>query len=356
MVGTPRSGTTLVQRLACELPGVRMPPETHFFERFAGELLARARFPLAGAAIAAEVGRFLSLPTSHGLDVDAAAVVGRLGGTCDGPWDLFAALVACLAQPLPSPAEPARSAHPGDSPPVTLGEKTPGHVLWWRAATRAAPDLRLVCTVRDPRAVVASNLAAPWAGEAAGCWGEDAHLHFAQVWATHQQQVMAAARTLGPGCLVLRYEDVVTDPNGARQALGRLLALPAGPGHHAAEHPGAGPGHHTAEQPATVPDAPAPVAGISSGIVLPWESWKAAAVGPVDPARAWRWRSSLSDRQAAEVAAVCRRSMGAFGYPPPSAATAAATLLRLGPTRLRHLRGQRRSYATFQRRIDARRL
>ena len=32
MVGTPRSGTTLLQRLACELPGVGMPPETHFFD------------------------------------------------------------------------------------------------------------------------------------------------------------------------------------------------------------------------------------------------------------------------------------------------------------------------------------
>lgn len=34
IVGTPRSGTTLVQRLASELPGVAIPPETHFFSLF----------------------------------------------------------------------------------------------------------------------------------------------------------------------------------------------------------------------------------------------------------------------------------------------------------------------------------
>ena len=33
--GTPRSGTIVTQRLCCELPGVVMPPETHFLHLFA---------------------------------------------------------------------------------------------------------------------------------------------------------------------------------------------------------------------------------------------------------------------------------------------------------------------------------
>ena len=47
IIGTARSGTTLVQRLCAELPGVWVPPETHFWD-----LADRARhyfeFPLRG--------------------------------------------------------------------------------------------------------------------------------------------------------------------------------------------------------------------------------------------------------------------------------------------------------------------
>jgi len=46
IVGSPRSGTTLVQRLCCELEGVVVPYETHFFSAYLP--VCRPRFPLAG--------------------------------------------------------------------------------------------------------------------------------------------------------------------------------------------------------------------------------------------------------------------------------------------------------------------
>src|SRR5262245_51226417 len=55
IVGTPRSGTTLVQRLATELPGVRVPPETHFFPHFGSDLIKRTSFPLDAGGIEREV-------------------------------------------------------------------------------------------------------------------------------------------------------------------------------------------------------------------------------------------------------------------------------------------------------------
>ena len=48
IVGTPRSGTTLVQRLACELPGVGMPRETEFWLGYRSSPLRTASFPLEG--------------------------------------------------------------------------------------------------------------------------------------------------------------------------------------------------------------------------------------------------------------------------------------------------------------------
>ena len=175
VVGSPRSGTTLVQRLACEIPGVRMPPETHFFTRYAVGLMARRQFPLDAEALAEEIRLFAGGDQVGGLDVDVAAVVDDLGGTCARPFDLFDALVRYLA----GPAE-------------VWGEKTPNHLVWWRPISEASPTISFVVVVRDPRAVVASNLAMPWREDRRiPAWGDQVHLAFAALWARLQRQVMA---------------------------------------------------------------------------------------------------------------------------------------------------------------------
>ena len=58
VVGSPRSGTTLLQRLSCEIEGVRMPPETHFFSDFVWGLVHRAKFPLPMPDLRKEIERF----------------------------------------------------------------------------------------------------------------------------------------------------------------------------------------------------------------------------------------------------------------------------------------------------------
>jgi len=314
VVGSPRSGTTLVQRLACEIPGVRMPPETHFFSEFAPGLIARRRFPLDADAIVEETGRFLALDSARGLELDAAAVVDDLGGTCPGPYALFDALVRQLA----GPAE-------------MWGEKTPDHLLWWRPLSQAAPWLRFVAVVRDPRAVVASNLTMPWSSDGrVPAWGEDTHLAFAALWARLQGQVKALEDTLSPSRrLVLRYEDVVDDPEAARGRLATFLGRPTDAGWQAP------------------PD----------DMVLAWESWKADALGPVTADRVLRWRDTLDVRRAAEVAALCRVGMRRFGYEgAPSRRLAAATWVRIGPRNSARLLRYRRAYDGYLDAIDRRRL
>jgi hypothetical protein len=98
IVGSPRSGTTLVQRLASELPGVHVPPETHFFDTFVAGLMERRAFPLDRRALEEELDEYLALPTSSQLPLDPSAVVTVLGGRCDSPLELFAAIVETLAR------------------------------------------------------------------------------------------------------------------------------------------------------------------------------------------------------------------------------------------------------------------
>lgn len=287
VVGTPRSGTTLVQRLACELPGVRVPPETHFFRLFAGPLLRRRRFPLDAAALRAELRAFAALPTSRGMGLDSEAtiedVVADLGGRCDSAVRLFGAIVRALA---------------GEA--AVRGEKTPSHLMWWRPLARALPAVRMVAVVRDPRAVVASYATA---------WGRRQPALLAQRWSLDQRAVLAMRRTLGPRrCLLLRYEDVVAEPDDAREALGAFLgvgALEAAPG----------------------PPGP---------LHLSWETWKRQASGPVTRDRLSAWRHVLDARESATVGAICGRRMAAFGYAGPGAAPAPGPRAVLAPERWRY--------------------
>ena len=281
VLGTPRSGSTLVQRLACELPGVRVPPETHFLSAFAPGLLRRRRFPLDAAAVRQELAGFMDLPTSDGLDLDADAVVAELGGACPSALDLFVGVVRNLT----GPAE-------------VVGEKTTDHTWWWRPLSDALPHLKVIALVRDPRATVASTLPTPWGSdEHVAAWGADRHLPLALRWWFQERQVAEMQAVLGPGrCLALRYEDLVGDPEPAQARIGAFLGVGGGP----------------------VPAASGGAVASGGGprLFLEWETWKERALRPVTTERveAWRTSAELSPAQADQVAALCARGMARWGY------------------------------------------
>jgi hypothetical protein len=277
IVGMPRSGTTLLQRLACELPGVRVPPETHFFRAFARKLMDRRSFPLSREAIIEEISNFTELPTSAGLDLDGQAIADSLGGTCESPFELFCAVVGQLA-----------------GPSRVLGEKTPAHLRWWRPLSAASPSLRFVGLIRDPRAVVASNLRMKWSSRFSS-WGSEVHVPFAEQWRASEELTRAMQAQLGPErVLVFRYEDVVTDPDDARSRLARFLSV-------------------------SVPSDEVPAAA-PSDIIMERESWKSSALGPVDPGLrdAWLREGQLSKRQYRQISTICRSGAKRWGYAVPS--------------------------------------
>lgn len=264
IVGTPRSGTTLVQRLACELPGVRVPPETQFFWKFGPRLLARRTFPLNEPALRAEIEAFLDLNNSRTVKLDADAIVASLGGHCDHILELFSTLVRHLA---------------GEA--QLYGEKTPQHLMWWRGLTDAMPELKVIGVVRDPRAVTASNLKV--------AWSKDSHLLFAERWAFEQRQLLRAQRRLGENrCLIIGYEDVVADPLATKREMSTFLGVSM--------------------------SVKAPDMNDRGQIFHAWETWKANATGPVVVSRIDAWRNELTPSQAGDVMAVCRREMRILGY------------------------------------------
>lgn len=276
VVGTARSGTTLVQRLCCELPGVWVPPETHFWS-LAEEARYRFSWPLRGDERAEMVEWMLgrlgkTIPPGRGpILAEISARERRVG-----LWTVFEATVAAL------------------SPPDTrlLGEKTPNHLVWWEHLTDAVPDLQLIAVVRDPRAVLRSHRRVNW-GE------PDAHA-LGERWLHHQRAIGDARRLLGSRCLVLRYEDVVADPSAHHARIAEFLGVPFRPEPLAAETLAAHP------------------------LFGEEETWKGEAMQAVTAARSDAWRGELA---AADVAAVefgCGEIMGAFGYRPEAEAGPAA--------------------------------
>lgn len=266
IVGTPRSGTTLVQRLAAELPGVRVAPETHFFPLFMESRLSRASFPLRGVALRQALGAYTGLHTSVGLGIDEDRVLERLGGACDSPWALFSAIVDELAG--------------GDG---RVGEKTPNHLRWWRPLTRDVPELRLITVVRDPRGVIASHQNVPF--------GMKRPLLLALQWREDIRDLDAARRNLSSARLLeLRYEEVVDDPPRTQRSMADFLG---------------------------VPFEPVPIDQHAAANLFPaWEQgWKGRAAGPIERSRADAWRSQLDRATVRRVEAAIGTTMRREGYP-----------------------------------------
>ena len=218
------------------------------------------------SGIQEEVGRFLALKTSRGLDLAPANVATDLGGRCSSALDLFQAIVRSLA----GPAE-------------MYGEKTPNHLLWWRPLSSALPSLRLIAVVRDPRAVTSSYASAPF--------GMDSSAALAESWVADQREVLAASVALGVRrCVIVRYEDVVDDPEQTLETLREFL-----------------------DRPRSSDDGRAP-SRTRPSILMPWETWKVNALGPVVKNRVDAWRTELPSRDITTVTTICRSQMRAFGY------------------------------------------
>jgi hypothetical protein len=149
VVGASRSGTNLTRALLNQHPGLWVSAETHYFDDL------RPRLPGAGAQLLEDGARercedyFLALShrafgqagdpaESRVSRDDLRSQAQRLGGTGDAYFEALCRIRADLR------ARPR------------WGEKTPRHVYRIDEVLEAFPEAKVVCLVRDPRAVVAS--------------------------------------------------------------------------------------------------------------------------------------------------------------------------------------------------------
>lgn len=195
IVGSPRSGTTWLQRLLAEHPAVYTGQESHLFDWFIGPMLRKWHRTIAmfdghdpsrrdgiglGAYLNTEEFRDLLRPLIH-RTIEASGV---------GIGEVFL-------------------------------EKTPGHSLFLPEIVEMLPESRLIHLVRDPRDVVASLLRASksWGKT----WAPSSAKEAAQEWSRHVSAVQRAKKKLGKKRFFeIRYEDLHRAP---AEGLSRLVGF-----------------------------------------------------------------------------------------------------------------------------------
>ncbi|MFG0274618.1 MAG: sulfotransferase family protein [Phycisphaerales bacterium] len=263
IVGSPRSGTTLLQAMLLRTPGLHIPPETHFM----GVYWARRSHwgDLADDENRARLCRsVLDRSRREGIDLDHELFRRRLDEARSYAGAFRAWLDATAA---------ARGAS-------IVGEKSPPHTEFTTELLAMFPDARVLHIVRDPRDVAVSQRDA---------WGRTP-LQAALRWRLDAKAQRRAERlTAGERHLTVRYRDLVTDPEGSLRRFASFLEITF---RQEMLHP-----EHRRER------------GFHTR-----EAHKAGTLQPVTRSRIGRYRDRLSRSSVALVEHVAGREMRRLGF------------------------------------------
>lgn len=292
VVGSGRSGTTLVRAMLAAHSRIAVPPETHYV-KFTDQYDAAARD--APEDFAAFWRTLVARRQFRDMGVDPDRVLemtARTGGrTFRG---VFLAMLAVHA-------EATGKARPG--------EKTPGHYRYLGRLFRWYPGAQVIALRRDPRAVVASHLGSPWVTQQIEHRGRNAPFvprlrlfHVAErarLWTEAYGRFLADAEA-DPRIHLVSYEALVADPARHAEAMTDFLGEPFEPG---------------------MIEKRGEVAGSAARDQLDsarWREWvkdhERRASAPISRDGIEKWRKVLTPLEIAVIESTCGPIMDRFGY------------------------------------------
>ena len=291
VVGPSRSGTALVRACLNEHPVVHIAGETHYFDEL------RPRMGGGRAALTSEDGQrcedhFLSVahrPYGHQGDPSGSQMHEELRSCARGIGAHADAYFEAYCR-----TEAARHGK------QRWGEKTPRHVFRIDDILATFPGARVICTVRDPRAVVASYR--DWEnhggfdlendpGHAEALAQEELRVRrsydilvISLLWRSAIRAGARARQRHGDDTVrLLPYEELVADPEEVMRQLAAWLGL---------------------DFSTSMLDVP----------MLNSSSSTFTVHAGVSSEPLHRWRRRLSDQEIAVVQSSCRRAMDEHGY------------------------------------------
>jgi hypothetical protein len=265
IVGCPRSGTTLLQRMLDTHPEMAIAPETHFIRRFwvrrdeYGDLRDEEAFGRL-------VSDVLSIPEVADMRLNT---------------DVFRTATARIERSVPALFALLLESFRAQRDAKLVGEKTPNHLLYMETLQRFFPGCRFIHIIRDPRAVVASWRNVPWSS---GSTRSDTH-----VWRRYIRSAWKQ-RLRGGALHVVRYESLVTAPEATLRRICRFVGLDFSPAMLT---------YHQVE---------------SSTLNLEREPWKRGAAVAVYERSTVEWRNNLSPTEVAEIERIAGVEMMWLGY------------------------------------------
>jgi hypothetical protein len=211
VVGCPRSGTTLLQRMLDAHPDLTVANDTHFITRAAKRELRREANPVLDDALVEQV---LSYHRFHRMGLDRQDALGAARGA-----KTYADFVSRLYD--------LRAQQAGKT---LSGEKTPDYCRKMPLLHRLFPSARFLHIIRDGRDVALSTL--DWASSGKGpgrwdLWPEDSVGACALWWRWQVGNGRYDGARLGRSVYrEVRYENLVGQPQAELAAICEFLGLP----------------------------------------------------------------------------------------------------------------------------------
>ena len=276
VVGTARSGTTLLRLQLDAHPQLAIPPETYF-----GSVVRRISRRAGPDEL---LGALVRLPAWRDLGVEARELSGAFARV--QPWSVGEGLRSYYRIYADRHGKPR------------WGDKTPSNLHHMRPLARVLPEARFIHIIRDPRDVAVSLRGLPFAP------GDRGIQAIAATWQENLDVAHSQARQLRH-YMEIRYEQLVVTPEEILREVCGFADLDF--------HPAMLRAHERAGQrleelrPVTSAD----------GTVRTEEERRSRhtwTLRPPDPTRAGRWRTDLSAEEVRQVEKAAGKGMRKLGY------------------------------------------
>ena len=213
IVGCPRSGTTLLQRMVNAHPEIAITPETHWIPRFIKKRWGVTR---KGMVTPKLIARLLEHPGFLALGIgreEAAKLIGT------GELITYSSFVSGIFDSY-GKAQGKR----------LVGDKTPGYVRRMETLHAFWPEARFVHLIRDGRDVYLSMANRPmeqWKPGVFDSWAEHPVPTAALWWELNVRSGREAGKALGPELYYeIRYESLTSTPGEECAKLCLFLGVP----------------------------------------------------------------------------------------------------------------------------------
>lgn len=259
LVGTPRSGTTLLAAQMSRAGRYFLGPETHFFNKMSHWYRWQAKLPV--------VNVFSSWGHVRRLKVNGADVARMYGIERDDYFRYFGGLLSKQEMAFCALVEQSAKRAGCDR----WLEKTPNHLAHLPEVRNCFKDTPIISISRDPRDSVVSMQKLPWVKSIG---------HGCDVVRSWHQASEEFLRNDGR-CLCVRYEDLVGDPLDALNSIFLWLGV------------------------SVTGDVNPEGANPTQQFIAPGEWWKGETLGPVTREHAYRFLSKSCKETNEKISAAC---------------------------------------------------